>query len=53
MDKGDRVRVIKDPDGLVVGWEGAVIAVSGDWIRVFLDDDEMPSSWFKSELVRV
>jgi hypothetical protein len=50
IGKGDRVRVIEDPDGLVVGWEGVVIARSGDCIRVFLDADDMPSSWFNHEL---
>ena len=46
---GDRVVVVYDPDGLVVGWEGDVIRV-GHTVRVWLDHDDMPSDWAEDEL---
>jgi hypothetical protein len=47
---GDRVRVVKDPDELVVGWEGHTIKFKwGKW-RILLDNDEYTSDFYEDEL---
>lgn len=50
MKNGDRVVVVEDPDGLVVGWHGVVLSANGSLVTVWLDDDYYSSTWHYTEL---